>query len=116
MGKQSGIADSESFAVETNISMSTVEINNRKNGRNQPKTNQKEPTLEEMLEGITTKKNLHTEVDFGKRKARSFYKWHTLPKAAMPSGSISTHKPDTNKPDDVPPSSYPRHATTKRSA
>ena len=55
----------KSFAVETNISQnSTVELT-VKNGQINLKPINTEPTLEELLESITSE-NLHAEIDFGK--------------------------------------------------
>ena len=55
----------KSFAIETNISQnSTVELT-VKNGQINLKPINTEPTLEELLESITSE-NLHAEIDFGK--------------------------------------------------
>ena len=55
----------KSFAVETNISQNSMVELTVENGQINLKPIETEPTLEEMLEGITTE-NLHTEIDFGK--------------------------------------------------
>ena len=55
----------KSFAVETNISQNSMVELTVENGQINLKPIETEPTLEEMLEGVTTE-NLHTEIDFGK--------------------------------------------------